>query len=105
MRFLLRRPSVILAVTSVLTTALFFLTWKKWIHAQYDVGFHLYTAWRMSLGDRLYTDLAYSYGPVAPWINSRVISWGGVDALAISYFAASLGILACWIWRCAIARP
>jgi hypothetical protein len=45
-------------------------------------------------GKTLYRDLWYPYGPLAPYLNSVLYRFAGVD-LAVLYWAGSLSALAC----------
>ena len=42
-------------------------SWLKWPDAIIDYGMQLYLAWQLVEGKSLYTDIAYAYGPIAPY--------------------------------------
>jgi hypothetical protein len=67
-------------------------SWRKWADVVVDFGAELYVPWRLSLGERLYEDIAYRHGPLSPYLNALVFRVVGpsVDALA----AFNLAILA-----------
>ncbi len=52
-------------------------TWNQWGDAQVDYGGEVYTAWRLSEGAVLYRDVAYFTGPLSPYLNALVLSFGG----------------------------
>jgi hypothetical protein len=45
-------------------------SWGTWIDPIVDSGRELYVAWRLSLGDLLYRDVAYFNGPLSPYWNA-----------------------------------
>ena len=52
-------PSFIAALFLVLTA----ITWRKWGEILVDLPLHLYTPWRLSLGEVLYRDVSNLHGP------------------------------------------
>jgi hypothetical protein len=45
-------------------------SWGTWVDPIVDSGRELYVAWRLSLGDLLYRDIAYFNGPLSPHWNA-----------------------------------
>jgi hypothetical protein len=45
-------------------------SWGTWVDPIVDSGRELYVAWRLSLGDLLYRDVAYFNGPLSPYWNA-----------------------------------
>ena len=58
-------------------------TWGTWPDPIADVGKELYLAWQLSLGRRLYVDVAFHLGPLSPYFN----------ALAFKLFGPTLATL------------
>jgi len=48
----------------------FIWTFGGWCEPVVDFGQALYIPWRLVEGDVLYTDIAYFYGPLSPYLNS-----------------------------------
>src|SRR4051812_35833657 len=46
------------------------VSWQRWIDPFIDSGRELIVPARLAAGERLYLDVAYNYGPAAPWIES-----------------------------------
>jgi hypothetical protein len=80
------------AVTALAVLSMYALTRRTWPDAIYDFGSQLYYPWRMSLGQHLYTDIAYFNGPLSQWINTAAFRWFGVGLSTL--VAVNLLILA-----------
>jgi hypothetical protein len=49
------------------------LTWNTWIRPFVDGSRELQVPARLAAGERLYRDVAYYYGPAAPWANAAAL--------------------------------
>jgi hypothetical protein len=60
-------------------------SWRKSADVVVDFGAELYVPWRLSLGERLYEDIAYRHGPLSPYLNALVFGVVGpsLDALIV----------------------
>jgi dolichyl-phosphate-mannose-protein mannosyltransferase len=57
--------------------------WRRWPDLLVDFGQQLYIPWRLSLGERLYSDILFLHGPLSQHLN----------ALLFRLFGASLSVL------------
>jgi hypothetical protein len=64
--------------------ALLMWSWRAWPDLLIDFGRELYVPWRLSLGEHLYTDIAYFNGPLSPYLNSLVFRLCGPGVLTLS---------------------
>jgi 4-amino-4-deoxy-L-arabinose transferase-like glycosyltransferase len=46
------------------------VSWQRWIDPFVDSGREMDVPWRLTLGERLYHDITYYYGPLGPWLNA-----------------------------------
>ncbi len=74
------------------------LTRDRWIHPFVDGSRELQVPARLAAGERLYRDVAYYYGPAAPWANSMAIRafgrrFGALEAMGAAGAAGLLGAL------------
>ena len=67
-------------------------SFRKWADVQIDFGRELYTAWRLSEGETLHTDLAWFTGPVSAWWNGMWMSLAGTSFTTL--FTVNLAIMA-----------
>ena len=67
-------------------------SFRKWADVQIDFGRELYTAWRLSEGESLHTDLAWFNGPVSAWWNGMWMSLAGTSFTTL--FTVNLAIMA-----------
>jgi hypothetical protein len=82
---LLRRlagPMVVASAGVVMLIA----TWGTWPDPITDFGKEIYLAWRLSLGERLYTDVAYHLGPLSPYLNAMVFRVFSPTLLTLELF-------------------
>ncbi len=88
------RPADILRPLAVAAAAVAMagLTWRTWPDAIYDYGGHLYIPWRLSVGQRLYADVAYFNGPLSEYANAALFRLFGVGLMTVVW--ANLAILA-----------
>lgn len=68
------------------------LTWRKWPDLLVDFGQQLYIPWRLSVGERLYRDIAFMHGPFSQHFNALWF-WAFGPSLSI-LIALNLAILA-----------
>jgi len=50
------------------------LSWNRWIRPFVDGSRELQVPARVAAGERLYRDVAYYYGPAAPWVNGAAVA-------------------------------
>jgi 4-amino-4-deoxy-L-arabinose transferase-like glycosyltransferase len=81
-------PLIVTAAGGAMAAA----TWGTWPDPITDFGKELFIAWQLSLGRRLYVDVAYHLGPLSPYFN----------ALAFKLFGPSLATIE-WVNLCLLA--
>ena len=59
-------------------------TWRSWPDPLVDFGAEIYLAWRLSLGEHLYADYVYPYGPLSPYANALWFRIAGVSFLSLA---------------------
>ncbi len=64
------------------------LTWLKWGDPVVDTGRELEIPWKIASGDLLYRDMAYNYGPSAPYLNALLLKLFGVHLTVIVFGGA-----------------
>jgi hypothetical protein len=67
-------------------------TWGAWGSLSVDCGRDMYVSKILAEGKMLYRDAWYNFGPVAPYFNSYLFRWFGVN-LSVLYWAGSLAAL------------
>lgn len=72
------------------------LSWRQWINPFVDAPREMIVAARLAAGERLYADVAYHYGPAAPWLNAAVLRLFGQDLLVLEMIALAFSILLFW---------
>ena len=72
-----RRAVFAAAVLMVAGAASLLFSWEKWVYPFVDGGREMIVPARLAEGERLYADVAYHYGPIAPWINAAAIALFG----------------------------
>jgi 4-amino-4-deoxy-L-arabinose transferase-like glycosyltransferase len=86
-----------LAVPAIAGAASALLTWDRWIRPFVDGSRELQVPARIAEGERLYRDVAYYYGPAAPWANAAAFELFGrrfAVLEAIGALAASVLLVA-----------
>ena len=87
--------ALLLPVAAGIASAL--LSWRHWILPFVDGSREMQVPARIAAGERLYRDVAYYYGPAAPWINGLALRlfgrrWAVLEILgalaAVGLFAA-----------------
>jgi hypothetical protein len=75
-------------------------SWRTWPDILIDFGHELYVPWRLSLGDRLYRDIAFTMGPLSQHFNSLLFRLFGVSltTLIVANVAILAVILAMLVW-------
>src|SRR5687767_14877534 len=68
-------------------------TWRGWPDPLVDFGTELYLAWRLSLGDQLYADYVYLYGPLSPYVNAMWFRIAGVSFMSLAMLNLVLAAL------------
>jgi hypothetical protein len=74
------------------------VSWQCWINPLVDSGRDLDVAWRLALGERLYRDVTFYYGPFGPWLDCLALNLLGyrflsLEILCLALAAGSLGLL------------
>jgi hypothetical protein len=73
--------------------------WMKWGDWLIDMGRELELPRRMLEGERLYTDLRFYYGPLAPYLNSLLYGVFGVRVEILALAGIASAGLMCWaLW-------
>ena len=67
--------ALVLALPAVLLAS----SWGRWADPVVDYGRELYTAWRLSCGDRLYVDIAWFNGPLSAYWNAAWMTLFGAS--------------------------
>jgi|GEM_PF-343460 len=85
MSLFIRRWSgpILIAATAAVMAA---YTWGTWPDPIVDFGKEVYLAWQLSLGARLYTDVAYHLGPLSPYLNAAVFRIFGPTLATLEWF-------------------
>ncbi len=71
---------------------LLYATWAHWGDMTVDCGREVYVPWVLSIGQKLYRDVWYPYGPAAPYFNALLYLLFGVN-LTVLYWAGALSAL------------
>ncbi|HUB25142.1 MAG TPA: glycosyltransferase family 39 protein [Tepidisphaeraceae bacterium] len=80
--------------------AMLIATWGTWPDPVTDFGKEVYLAWQLSLGQRLYIDVAYHLGPLSPYVNALVFKLFGSTLLTIEIFNIAIcGLIAVLVYR------
>jgi hypothetical protein len=69
------------------------LSWNRWIEPYVDSGRELETPWRISQGQRLYRDVRFYHGPLAPYLSAAIDRAAGPSLPARIGLAAVIAIL------------
>ncbi len=86
-------PVVITTLFLILT----FWTWRKWPDLLIDFGRELYIPWQINAGKVLYRDIAYRFGPLAPYLNALWFHIFGVSFTTLVYCNLAIIIALCGI--------
>jgi len=66
-----------LALSVVAGAASITLSWQRWINPFVDSSRELIVPLRVASGERLYSDVAYFYGPAGPWLSAVALKTFG----------------------------
>jgi hypothetical protein len=94
-RKLVLPPAAWTALSYVVFTALYGLTFKSWILPFQDSGREIGVAARLALGEAIYRDVAYWFGPLPPLADAAVFRLGRFHLdglLAVRLVVALLGV-------------
>lgn len=80
------RHAVLILLT--LYAAMTAVTWQGWANPVIDGGREMNTPWRLLGGEKLYSEVYYLYGPVAPFVNAFLFKIFGVQLRTL--YAAGL---------------
>jgi hypothetical protein len=69
------------------------LSWNSWIEPYVDTGRELMVPRRLAEGERLYRDVQFFHGPLAPWLGAGIERISGRSLPARSAFAAVLTLV------------
>jgi hypothetical protein len=73
-----RRRGVALTLVAVAFAVLLAVSWHTWANLTIDGGREMNTPLRLLRGERLYTDVYYLYGPLAPYLNAALYALCGI---------------------------
>lgn len=76
------------------------LTWQRWFLPFVDGSRELAVPARIAAGERLYRDVVWHYGPLAPWVNGTALKIFGVRLAALEI----AGLLAAAVLGVALGR-
>jgi hypothetical protein len=76
------------------------LSWERWIRPFVDGSRELQVPARVAAGERLYRDVAYYYGPAAPWANAAAVHLFGRRFAVLE----AMGVLAAIVLFVALYR-
>lgn len=84
-------------------------SWLGWAHVDYDYGREMVVPWRILLGDVLYRDVRYAYGPLTPHLHAAGYALFGVH-LNVLYasgllFTAGIVLALYWVARALTSVP
>ncbi len=82
-----------LAVPAIAGAASALLTWDRWIRPFVDGSRELQVPARLAEGERLYRDVAYYYGPAAPWANAAAFELFGRRVAVLEAIGALAAIV------------
>ena len=69
------------------------VSWNRWIEPYVDTGRELMVPWRIAHGERLYRDVQFPHGPLAPWLGAAVDAAFGRSLAARTALAAAIALL------------
>jgi hypothetical protein len=69
------------------------VSWNRWIEPYVDTGRELMVPWRLAQGERLYADVQFHHGPLAPWLGAAIDRVAGRSIPARTALAAALALL------------
>src|SRR5689334_3642624 len=69
-------------------------TWNRWIEPYVDSGRELMVPWRVAEGERLYRDVQFPHGPLAPWLGAACDRLFGRSLPARTALAGGIALFA-----------
>jgi hypothetical protein len=78
--------------------------WQRWIDPAIDSGRELDVPARIAAGERIYRDLAYPYGPLAPWVNGAAVALFGRRFVALEAAGVALGAVVIFLLHRLVLR-
>lgn len=73
-----RRRGVALAMVAAVYAILLAASWQTWANLAIDSGREMNTPVRLLAGERIYADVYYLYGPLAPYLNAALYALCGI---------------------------
>jgi hypothetical protein len=86
------REALAAAFPYVVFGLLALLSWNRWIEPYVDSGRELETPWRLSTGQRLYRDVRFYHGPLAPYLAAAIDRVTGPSLPAQIGLAAAIAL-------------
>ncbi len=68
------------------------VSWNRWLEPYVDSGRELMVPWRVAQGERLYAQIEFHHGPLAPWLGAAVDRAFGASLPARTAFAAAIAL-------------
>jgi hypothetical protein len=69
------------------------VSWNRWLEPYVDSGRELMVPWRVSQGERLYADVEFHHGPLAPFLGAASDRLFGRSLAAREALAAAIALL------------
>ena len=69
------------------------ISWNRWLEPYVDSGRELMVPWRVSRGERLYAQVEFHHGPLAPWAGAVLDRAFGASLPARTALAAVIALL------------
>ncbi|HEV3457017.1 MAG TPA: hypothetical protein VHG32_10690, partial [Thermoanaerobaculia bacterium] len=80
-------------MTVLAGTASLAASWERWINPLVDSGREMDVPWRLTLGERLYHDIAYYYGPLGPWLDALALRLFGDRWIVLQAVCLALSVV------------
>jgi hypothetical protein len=74
-------------------TLLALVSWNRWLEPYVDSGRELMVPWRVSRGERLYSQIEFHHGPLAPYLGAAVDLAFGRSLPARTAFGALIALM------------
>ena len=92
-----KADKVALVVIALFFIFMLYFSWLKWLHPIIDCGREAYVPWQISNGKMLYKDLAYFYGPFAPYFIAIIFKLLGASLNTLYFIGITTNILLCLV--------
>ncbi|MFY9551572.1 MAG: hypothetical protein WAU32_10505, partial [Thermoanaerobaculia bacterium] len=86
------RKALFVALPYLVFAALAAVSWNRWIEPYVDTGRELVVPWRVAQGERLYRDVRFYYGPLAPYLAAGAERAAGRSLPARIAIAAAVAL-------------